>query len=315
MSVRRKPPRSARKHRRRRPARGGRLPRSASQDLQGTLSSDGWFAGAGSGRKFERFVALQARLLDPGGCPWDREQTHQTLRSYLLEEAYEVLEAIDTGDPSRLRDELGDLLLQIVFHAELARRAGQFDIGQVLDGIHHKMVRRHPHVFGRRRAASSAEVLRNWEELKTAERGVSADEAPSLLDGVPRSLPALLEAYQLGQRAARIGFDWDRVEDLLNKLQEEWTELRQVLAAPEGAASERIEEELGDLLFVTVNLVRFLGRDPEAALKKANRKFVARFQEMEHRARKQGRRLAEVSREEMEKLWEESKLVVSGRTV
>ncbi|MCL6481471.1 MAG: nucleoside triphosphate pyrophosphohydrolase [Firmicutes bacterium] len=315
MSVRRKPPRSARRHRRGRPARGAGTDRSTRTDPQGAHFSEGRFSGTGYGRKFERFVALQAKLLDPDGCPWDREQTHRTLRSYLLEEAYEVLEAIDTGDPGRLRDELGDLLLQIVFHAELARRAGQFDIGQVLDGIHDKMVRRHPHVFGRRRAASSAEVLRNWEELKTAERGANAEGAPSLLDGVPRSLPALLEAHQLSQRAARIGFDWDRVEDLVSKLQEEWTELRQVLFAPEGTASERIEEELGDLLFVTVNLVRFLGLDPEAALKKANRKFVARFQEMEKRARQQGRRLSEVPREEMEKLWEESKFVVSGRTV
>ncbi len=291
MPVRRKTSRPSRK-RRRRPLRG-----------------------TGYGEQFERFVALQTRLLDPDGCPWDREQSHQTLRSYLLEEAYEVLEAIDSGDPGRLRDELGDLLLQIVFHAELARRAGQFDIGQVLDSIHNKMVRRHPHVFGRQRAASSAEVLRNWEELKAAERRADTDATPSLLEGIPRSLPALLEAYQLGQRVARIGFDWDRVEDLLAKLQEECSELRQVLAAPNEAAPEKLEEELGDLLFVTVNLVRFLGLDPEVVLKKANRKFVARFQEMEQRARQQGRRLAEVSREEMEKLWEESKLVVPGRTV
>lgn len=271
--------------------------------------------GISYGDQFERFVALQARLLDLDGCPWDREQSHQTLRSYLLEEAYEVLEAIDSGDPGRLRDELGDLLLQIVFHAELARRAGQFDIGQVLDSIHSKMVRRHPHVFGRQRATSSAEVLRNWEELKAAERRADTAAASSLLAGIPRSLPALLEAYQLGQRAARIGFDWEHVEDLLSKLQEECAELRQALATPNQAAPEKLEEELGDLLFVTVNLVRFLGLDPEVVLKKANRKFVARFQKMEQRARQQGRRLAEVSREEMEKLWEESKLVVPGRTV
>jgi MazG family protein len=289
--VRRNPSRPTRKRRRRRPHRG-----------------------TSYGGKFERFVALQARLLEPDGCPWDREQSHQSLRSYLLEEAYEVLEAIDSGDPGRLRDELGDLLLQIVFHAELARRAGQFDIGQVLDSIHSKMVRRHPHVFGRQRASSSAEVLRNWEELKAAERRGDTAAVSSLLEGIPRSLPALLEAYQLDQRAARIGFDWDRVDDLLAKLQEECTELRQVLAAHDKTAPGKLEEELGDLLFVTVNLVRFLGLDPEVVLKKANRKFIARFQEMETRMRQQGRRLAEVSREEMEKLWEESKLVVSGRT-
>lgn len=268
------------------------------------------------GALFEALVALQARLRAPNGCPWDREQTHESLRTFLIEETYEVLEAIDSGNDAALAGELGDLLLQIVFHAQLAREAGRFDIGNVIERIRTKMVRRHPHVFGRVKARTSAQVLKNWERLKAEERRMGGEEAAgelgegarangaSILDGVPHTLPALLEAYQLTRRASRIGFDWDHIEGLFQKLEEESRELREVLGHRDKA---RLEDEVGDLLFVAVNVARFLDLDPEIALKKANRKFAARFREMEEAAAKTGRRLAETSKEELEVLWEASK--------
>lgn len=299
--------------------KGSRVPASRRtaelKHSKGSQASKGVEAGVASrfGRNFQKLVQLQARLLGPGGCPWDREQTHRSLRTYLLEEAYEVLEAIDSNDPAKLREELGDLLLQIVFHAELARAKGEFDIGDVIEGIYKKMVRRHPHVFGQARARDAAQVLQNWEQLKATEREAAAGSSSkpkfsSLLDGVPSTMPALLEAYQLTRRAANIGFDWENVEGLLEKLREEAAELRHALASRDTSTAQRVEEEMGDLLFVAVNLARFLGLDPEVALKKANRKFVARFQEMERQMRHRGRRLAEARREEMERLWEESKV-------
>ncbi len=269
------------------------------------------------GKSFEKLVAIQARLRGPRGCPWDREQTHESLRPFLLEESYEVLDALEGGDASKFSSELGDLLLQVVFHAELARESGRFDMGDVIEAIHAKLVRRHPHVFGSTKARTSMQVLKNWEQLKAEEReagkGVKAHRNgnPSILDGVPRSLPALLEAYQLTRRASNIGFDWEDVEGLVEKLEEESAEVRRAVASMKSsrrnAADARIEEEAGDLLFVAVNLARFLGVDPEIALKKANRKFVARFQWMEQEMVRQGRRLAEAPREEMESLWEQAK--------
>jgi MazG family protein len=266
------------------------------------------------GECFEALVALQDRLLAPGGCPWDREQTHESLRTYLIEEAYEVLEALDAKDFEKLPEEFGDLLLQVVFHAALAKRAGKFDIRDVVERIHTKLVRRHPHVFGSVKAETAGAVLKNWEQLKAAERaemnGTASPQAESLLDGVPKSLPALLEAYQLTKRAAKIGFDWDDIEGLLEKLNEETSELRATLPPHEdqGALARR-EEEVGDLLFVAVNVARFLGVDPEIALKAANRKFSARFRSMEEEMRRRGAKLADASREEMEQLWERSKRV------
>lgn len=258
-------------------------------------------------RKFEDLVALQARLLDPDGCPWDREQTHDSLRTYLLEETYEVLEALDAKDFAKLPDELGDLLLQIVFHAELAKRAGRFAIGDVIEHIHNKMVRRHPHVFGETRAEDAKEVLKNWEQLKAEERRAKGkdDGPPSLLDGVPKTLPATLEAFQLTRRASRIGFDWDNLEDILGKMQEEIRELR---AAAAHRSPEKMEEEIGDLLFVAVNVARFAGADPELALRKTNRKFEKRFRWMERQAELAGSRLADNPREAMEDLWERAKM-------
>ena len=274
-------------------------------------------------RKFEDLVALQARLRAPGGCPWDREQTHESLRTFLLEEAYEVIETIDSGDFRKLPEELGDLLLQVVFHAQMASEAGRFEIGDVIESIHTKLVRRHPHVFGASTpaganatdASTATEVLKNWEELKAEERRANGEAPPadaSVLDAVPRTLPALLEAYQLTRRAANVGFDWERIEDLLAKLEEETAELRETLrrraAAPDDAEAQRaVEEEAGDLLFVAVNIARFLGSDPEIALKKASRKFSARFRWMEQQLARDGRRLAGTSIEEMEALWQRSK--------
>jgi len=257
-------------------------------------------------------VALQARLRAPNGCPWDREQTHDSLRTYLLEETYEVLEALDAADDARLADELGDLLLQIVFHAEIAREQGRFDVRDVIRRIHEKLVRRHPHVFGSARARTAAQVLKNWEQLKQEERqaalvrsrGAKAQAPASLLDGISKTLPALLEAYQLTRRAARVGFDWDHVEGLFDKLGEETAELRGALRRGEG--TER-EEEIGDLLFVAVNLARFLDIDPEIALKRANRKFGARFRQMEQTAAQAGRRLADLPKDDLEALWEAAK--------
>jgi tetrapyrrole methylase family protein/MazG family protein len=266
-----------------------------------------------AGETFACLVALQARLRAPGGCPWDREQTHASLRKFLIEETYEVLDAMESGDPQKFSSELGDLLLQIVFHSILAEEERRFTIADVIRSVHDKMVRRHPHVFGRAKASTSNEVLKNWEQLKAEERaeeGKSADSEParsSLLDGVPRSLPALLEANQLTARASRIGFDWENLAGVLDKLEEEKREIQSTLTDRSAPASH-LEEEAGDLLLAAVNLARFLGVDPEIALKKANQKFKQRFQWMEAAAVREGGRLADLPRPRMEKLWNESKL-------
>jgi tetrapyrrole methylase family protein/MazG family protein len=264
------------------------------------------------GRLFEHLVAVQARLRAPGGCPWDREQTHATLKTYLIEEAYEVLEAIENAAPQELKEELGDLLLQVLFHADLALEAGHFDISDVVLGIHDKMIRRHPHVFGDVKVNSSNDVLRNWAQLKAAEKEArsAADIlpkpiAPSVLDGIPRSLPALLEAYQLTRRASQVGFDWDQVDGIFAKMIEETAELR---AALDAANRANAEDEMGDILFVAVNLARFLGFDPEVALKQSNLKFKSRFQDMDKEAERSGQRLAQLSKEELELLWNAAKI-------
>jgi MazG family protein len=260
-----------------------------------------------TGKLFEDLVALQARLRAPGGCPWDREQTHHTLKTYLIEETYEVLDALEHGDPQELTEELGDLLLQILFHADIAREAGQFQIEDVISGIHEKMVRRHPHVFGKVKADTSEQVLKNWAQLKAQEKKDAAPVKqllPSALEGIPRSLPALIEAYQLTRRAAQVGFDWGTVEGIFAKLHEETSELRVALSQLD---QSRREEEVGDLLFVAVNLARFLGFDPEVTLKHSNLKFKQRFQNMEADAASSGQRLAQLSKDELEVLWEAAK--------
>jgi MazG family protein len=289
-----------------------------------------------AGEWFAKLVALQARLRAPNGCPWDREQTHASLRKFLIEETYEVLDAMESSDPHEFASELGDLLLQITFHSILAEEAGAFTISDVIESIHSKMVRRHPHVFGDAKAKDSAAVLKNWEQIKAAERAnangkegnagtagkaTDASGAPeSILSGVPRSLPGVLEAYQLTRRAAHIGFDWDSLSGIFEKLDEE---KREILASLDSAAppsstagrrekaapvSPHLEEEVGDLLFAAVNVARFLGADPEIALKKANRKFQTRFQWMEAVALAEGHSLADLPRARMEELWNLSKL-------
>lgn len=267
-----------------------------------------------AGEWFAKLVALQARLRGDGGCPWDAEQTHESLRKFLLEETYEVLDAMDSGDAKKFSSELGDLLLQVVFHSILGEEAGRFTMADVIESIHTKMVRRHPHVFGSARANTPADVLKNWEQLKAAERAESgestepnfSDASTSVLDGVPRSLPALLEAYQLTRRASHVGFDWENLAGVLEKLDEEKGELQSLTAGRE-ISPQRLEEEVGDLLFVGVNIARFLGVDPEIALKKANRKFAQRFRWMEMAAGG-GKRFADVPRPRMEELWNEAKV-------
>ncbi|HKW89829.1 MAG TPA: nucleoside triphosphate pyrophosphohydrolase [Candidatus Acidoferrales bacterium] len=272
--------------------------------------------GNGAGAAFEDLVAQQAQLRAPNGCPWDREQTHASLKPFLVEEAYEVLDAMDSGDAKKFAGELGDLLLQIVFHAEMAKEGGRFDIADVIRAVHSKMVRRHPHVFGAVKAQTSGQVLKNWEQIKAEEREAESGKrskkraTESILEGVPKSLPALIEAYQLSRRAANVGFDWENVGGVMEKLDEESRELRLALDRRDdgkNGADGRVEEEMGDLLFAAVNLALQAGVEPEIALKRASRKFKERFQWMENQAKEQGRRFAEVPRGEMEELWNRSK--------
>lgn len=263
-----------------------------------------------AGEWFAKLVALQARLRGPGGCPWDHEQTHQSLRRFLIEEAYEALDAMEQGDSREFASELGDLLLQVVFHSILAEETGAFTISDVLESVHTKMVRRHPHVFGSVSAKTSSEVLKNWEEIKREERAEKRKlpAGESILAGVPRSLPGVLEARELTKRAAKIGFDWENLAGILDKIEEERRELEELVRPVRRAeAAEKIEEEVGDLLFTGVNVARFLGVDPEIALKGANRKFKQRFQWMEAAAARQGARFADLPRAHMEELWDESK--------
>ncbi len=295
-----------------------------------------------------------ARLRAPGGCPWDREQTFDTIKPYTLEETYEVLEAIDNRDWAELTGELGDLLLQVLFYSQMATEEGHFSVDDVLDRLSNKLVDRHPHVFGDAKADTPAEVLRNWEALKAEEKkkrlaadlGTSAKESDgavthplqktqgvghpeSVLAGVSSKMPALMEAYKLSSRAAHVGFDWPEIEGLFTKLEEETAELREELKAVPmlplkgrslgtGIAGsgkprvppelrERLEDEVGDMFFVLVNIARFLALDPESALRKTNRKFKRRFQWMEERLRASGRAPQQASMDELETLWQEAK--------
>jgi MazG family protein len=257
-----------------------------------------------SGEKFEGLLDLMARLRAPGGCPWDREQTLRSLRPYLIEEAYEVLDAIEREDWPHLPEELGDLQLQIVFQAQIAREAGLFSIDDVLTAIAQKLVRRHPHVFGEESIDTAGRVVKRWEEIKAQEKAAKNDGAVSILEETPRHQPALLEAHDLGKRAARKGFDWERYEDLIDKLREETEELA---AARAGGDPEELEDEVGDLLFMAVNIARFLKVNPELALKRANAKFRQRFGFIERELQARGRTLEESTLEEMEQLWQQAK--------
>ncbi len=262
-------------------------------------------AAAEAGRSFTHFVELIARLRAPGGCPWDREQTHESVKPMTIEEAYEVARAIDDRDDDELEGELGDLLLQVVFHADIARERGAFALQQVIERVSEKMVRRHPHVFGDDQAHTSGDVLRNWEAIKAAERRSKGQEDESMLDSVHGGLPAVMEAFQITTKVSRVGFDWKDAGGALGKLDEEAAELRQAIAR--GAGHDAIAEEVGDLLFVAVNVARLSGVDPESALKAANRKFRRRFRHVERRLAESGRRPADSSLEEMDGYWEEAK--------
>jgi MazG family protein len=264
-----------------------------------------------TGAKFEKLVKIMATLRGPNGCPWDKQQDRNSLKPMLVEETYEVLEAIENKDPEGLAEELGDLLLHIVFQAQLGKEAGEFDIDRVVDGLCDKLVRRHPHVFGTDSASSPEEVIKNWEAIKAQEKADKLkDRTPeqrSLLEGIPSKLPAIHEAHQISSRAARVGFEWPDIEGVFDKLEEETRELREAMKGPENSRQSRLEDEIGDILFVIVNLARFLRIDSESALKRANRKFKARFQYMESQLAKAGKTLDGTSLDEMEGLWQEAK--------
>ena len=311
----------------------GRIARTTAAHLE-------WLPMSTTGERFERAVAIMERLRAPGGCPWDREQTFDSIKPYTLEETYEVLEAIDNRDWDELPGELGDLLLQVLFYSEMAKEQGTFSIDDVLDRLSSKLVDRHPHVFGDAKADTSADVKRNWEVLKVEERkkrlketktksegGAEGKTATSILAGISSSMPTLLEAHKLSSRAAQVGFDWLDMEGLFDKLSEETAELRQHLREfpapgprPEGRGVAgsgrqnipddlrlRLEEEVGDLFFVMVNIARFLSLDPESALRKTNRKFRRRFQWMEQRLHEKGTTPEAVSMVELESLWQQAK--------
>ncbi len=252
---------------------------------------------------FDELVKIMHILQAPGGCPWDREQTHQSLKPYLLEETYEALDAIDSGSDSHLAEELGDVLLQVVFHAELAAREGRFTMDDVVRGINDKLKRRHPHVFGDADAETSGQVVKNWEEIKRREKREKKEDG-SVLDGLPRNLPALIRARRIQEKVSRVGFDWSRTDEVLMKVEEELGELKEASASGDRAA---VEEELGDLLFAVANLARFVSLCPEDALRKTVDKFQRRFQYIERELPKRGKKLGEASLEEMDELWEEVK--------
>ena len=250
-------------------------------------------------KRFSNLVDIMARLRGTDGCPWDRRQTRETLRPFLIEETYEILEALDREDDQGLREELGDLLFHIIFMARIAQEEGAFDIYDVISGIAEKMIRRHPHVFGNAEVSGPDEVEANWAQLK-------AEEKPraSLMEGLPPHLPALMRAYRLTQRASKVGFDWEDRNQVWEKLEEELTEFQEALG--EGRAEE-LREELGDILFTLVNLARFIGVDPEDALRRVTNKFADRFQYIEKRLHEEGKGPYEASLAEMDALWEESK--------
>jgi len=299
------------------------LPHTRSFTLDAAMST--------TGERFERAVSIMERLRAPGGCPWDREQTFDSIKPYTLEETYEVLEAIDNRDWPELAGELGDLLLQVLFYAEMAKEQASFSIDDVLDRLSAKLINRHPHVFGDAKADTSDQVKRNWEAIKVEERKKKqdggTDEKRSILAGVSSAMPAMLEASKLSSRAAQVGFDWPNVDGLFDKLCEETDELREELKEfpapgprPQGRGvagsgrtpvpeklQARMEEEVGDLFFVLINVARYLSVDPESALRKTNRKFKQRFQWMEERLRESGRSAEQAPMEELESLWQQAK--------
>lgn len=257
--------------------------------------------------KFEELKKIMHRLRGPNGCPWDREQTHESLRPYLIEEAYEVLEVIDGADDLKLAEELGDLLLQIVFHSQIAEEEGRFDIEDVIGGIIEKLKRRHPHVFGDKKATNTRQVLIGWEKAKQEE---THRKGASILDGVPRELPALLKAHRVQEKVSRVGFDWEHIDQVFAKVEEELAEFR---TAYQNHQKEQVEEELGDIFFALVNLSRYLETSPEDALRRTIDKFVSRFKYVESALQNKGLDPREVGLEAMDKLWDEAKSLESGK--
>ncbi len=271
-----------------------------------------------AGESLVKLVDLMAHLRGPDGCPWDRAQDYDTMKGLMLEEAYEVVDAVNARDFPALEDELGDLLFQVVFYARLAEEEGRFTVDDVIERVHSKLVRRHPHVFGEKRAKTPDEALASWLSVKEQERAESnaaasggaelpAQPAPSLLDGLSPAMPATLEAYELGVRAAEVGFDWQRVGDLLNKIAEELEELRRELPVRPAHDAGRVEEEVGDLLFAAANLARYLRSDPESCLRRANRKFERRFRALEQEVARRGKQVRECSAQELDAVWESIK--------
>ncbi|MDF2987391.1 MAG: MazG family protein [Eubacterium sp.] len=252
--------------------------------------------------KLERLIDIMKLLRSEEGCPWDREQTHESLKKYLIEETYEYLEVVDLDDKARMCEELGDVLLQIVFHARIAEENGDFNIGDVINRVCDKMIHRHPHVFGDVSAETSSQVLKNWEEIKKKEKGVK--DQTSVLQDVPKNLPALMRGYKVQQKAAQVGFDWTNPEDVFAKLREEIDELEAEFKKENKAG---IQDELGDVLFSVVNLSRFLKVHPELSLTQSTNKFIGRFEHIEKSAQAQEKRLSDMSLEEMEALWVEAK--------
>lgn len=251
--------------------------------------------------EFEKLLEIVDELHGEKGCPWDKEQTRDSLKPFLIEETYEVLEAIDEGSPEKIKEELGDLLFQVIFHCQIAKKQAEFDINDVIKGISEKMKSRHPHVFGDASYETSKEVLKQWEDRKKEE----GKNRESILEGIPRELPALVRAHRIQSRAARVGFEWKKIEDVFAKLDEELDEFRDAF---ENKNQGEIEDELGDVFFVLVNISRFVGVSPEDALRKTISKFISRFRYIEMRASDAGRSLSDMTLEEMDELWDEAKL-------
>ncbi|MGF6357927.1 tetrapyrrole methylase family protein/MazG family protein [Paenibacillus sp. 4624] len=258
-------------------------------------------------RSFARLHEIVNILRSPGGCPWDQEQTHQSIRKNLIEETYEVIETIDEDDPDHMKEELGDLLLQIMLHSQMEEEVGTFNVYDVIEGLNDKLIFRHPHVFGDNQAEDANEALQNWEQMKAEEKKRKGQDVQnsSVLDGIPPDLPALMKGYKLQKKAAKVGFDWDDVEGVFAKIEEELAELRE--AVHQGHDAEARKLELGDVLFATANVARFIDTDPEEALAATNRKFVARFQYIEDRLREQGKTPADSTVDEMEQFWQMAK--------
>ena len=281
--------------------------RGAPSGLDGFLVIDG--KQKNTGELFEELVGVMARLRGEGGCPWDREQTHASLKRYALEETYELLEAIDDDDGAAISEELGDVLLQVLFHAQMASEDRRFAIEEVMTGLRDKLVRRHPHVFGDEQATDAGAVLRNWEKIKALEKPSGGTQGHSLFTSVPRAMPALARAQRIGDKAAGVGFDWPDPEPVWGKVEEELQELREAVGTGE---AHRVEAELGDLLFSVVNLGRFLKVQSEEALTGAIERFQKRFAHIERELSARGKTVDEASLEEMDELWEQAKVLGDG---